>query len=406
MRIFWIILGLFSLLLAGDEILINSDPEKNHRDPDIAGDGHGHVVLVWTRQDSVSGTTQGNICLQRLNSMAEKAGPEIRVNRKPQGDQENPAVAMNASGNAVVVWSSYSDPDSMYDIKGQLLKNGDLIGGNFVINSHIAHSQSSPSVDMNDEGDFVVVWDSWLQDGGDRGVYGQRFNAEGDRVGKEFQVNHTTAFSQARPRVRYTVNGQFVVIWESWKQERATPSGYGVYGRLFDANGAKHPSEFRINSYAQDHQWQGDLCTFDDGGFAVVWCSWEQDGDDGGIYLQRFDALAQKTGPEIPVNQTTRFYQWLPRISRLASGDMAVVWSSWKQDGSREGVYARLYDRNGQAKSPEKQINLYTANFQWEPALVPTGTEELFIVWSSWAQFSDNYDVLGRKLLIHTLTTN
>ncbi len=392
----YLILILFTLLPAGEEVLINSQAEKNQRNPEIAGDGNGHIAVVWTREDSVSGTTQKDICLQRLNASLETQGGVQQVNTFTVGNQENPAVAMNHSGNTVVVWAHYSHPDSMYDIMGQLYSAAEPAGDNFLINSHIERSQTAPSVAMAADGSFIVVWESWFQDGGDRGIYGQRFDANANRIGDEFQINSTTAFSQARPRVVYTKQGKFVVIWESWNQDNTTPSGYGVFGQLFDAEARKLGDEFYVNTYTKDYQWFGDVAAFNDGGFAVIWCSWEQDGDDGGIYLQLFDSAANKVGVEIPVNKTTQHYQWLPRITKTFDDDFAVIWSSWKQDGSREGVYIRFFDRRGDAKSFETRINLTTESYQWEPVMVATGEDEIAAVWSSWAQFSDNYDIVGR----------
>jgi len=284
----------------------------------------------------------------------------------------------------------------MYDIMGQLYSAAGPIGDNFLVNSHIEHSQSAPSVAMDTDGSFIVVWESWFQDGGDRGIYAQRFDADANKVGDEFRANSTTAYSQARPKVVYTDGGKFVVIWESWNQDSTTPSGYGVFGQLFDAEAQKLGNEFRVNTYTNDYQWFGDVAGFDDGGFAVVWCSWEQDGDDGGIYLQLFDAAANRVGVEIPVNKTTQYYQWLPRVAKTTDDDFAVIWSSWKQDGSREGVYTRFFNRRGEAKSFETRINLTKESFQWEPVLVATGEDEIAAVWSAWGQFSDNYDIVGR----------
>ncbi|MBD3384612.1 T9SS type A sorting domain-containing protein [candidate division KSB1 bacterium] len=394
--IFYFILISFSFLPAGEEVLINSQMEKNQRNPAIATDGNGHIIVVWTREDSVLATTQKDICLQRLNASLDTQDDVQRVNVVSAGNQESPVVAMNRSGNTVVIWAHYSHPDSMYDIMGQLYSAAGPVGDNFLVNSHISHSQTAPSVAMAADGRFIVVWESWFQDDGDRGIYGQRFDANANRVGDEFRINSTTAFSQARPRVAYTEEGKFVVIWESWNQDSATPSGYGVFGQLFDAEAQKLGKEFRINTYSNDYQWFGDVVAFDDGGFGVVWCSWEQDGDDGGIYLQLFNAAANRVGVEIPVNKTTQHYQWLPRIAKTADDDFAVIWSSWKQDGSREGVYSRFFNRRGDAKSFETRINLTTESYQWEPVMVATGENEIAAVWSAWGQFSENYDIIGR----------
>ena len=50
---------------------------------------------------------------------------------------------------------------------------------------------------MDAEGDFVVTWTSNGQDGGNCGVYAQRYNAAGARREVKFRANLTTARTSA-----------------------------------------------------------------------------------------------------------------------------------------------------------------------------------------------------------------
>jgi Ca2+-binding RTX toxin-like protein len=58
-----------------------------------------------------------------------------------------------------------------------------------------------------------------LQDESYWGVYGQRFNASGVKVGTEFQVNTTSHDSQQQPTVAGLTDGGFVVSWEGQYQD-------------------------------------------------------------------------------------------------------------------------------------------------------------------------------------------
>ena len=57
-------------------------------------------------------------------------------------------------------------------------------------------NQRYSSVAALNDGGFVVTWSSWVQDGSDFGIYGQRFDAAGSAVGIEFQINTTTSGEQ------------------------------------------------------------------------------------------------------------------------------------------------------------------------------------------------------------------
>jgi hypothetical protein len=385
--------------LAQSEFVVNSTLKAAQRGPRIARDADGNYGVVWKSEGQVDSSSRGDIVLRFFNSNDSPITGEILVNTVTAGDQDKPAVAMNGRGDLIVVWASFTGFQSLYDIKARIFKNRAPSGDEFLVNTTTIHTQTNPAVAVDDDGNFVVVWDSWFQDGGDKGVYGRLLNSNGQPQTGEFLVNQTTAYSQARPMVKYMTDGRFVAVWESWKQDVTTPSGYGLFGRVFNMNAAPVGNEFQINTYTNDYQWFGDIEVFDDNSFVVTWCSWEQDGDDGGIYLQRFDSAGKKLGAEMPVNQTTVQYQWLPKIRKFPDQTFAVVWSSWKQDGDLEGVYARAFDSSGKPISFETQVNLYTQSFQWEPDCSTMNTNDLLVVWSSWGKTGKNdYDIIARRV--------
>lgn len=397
-KIFLVTVLMTTISLAQSEFLVNTHLDSTQRDPQIAGDGAGNYVVVWQSYNQVSPTSEGDIYFQRFNTNDQKVGVETVVNTITTKNQERPAVAMNGQGDFVTAWAAFSNIESIYDVKARLFKNNLPVGDEFIVNTTTTHSQTNPAVAMNSNGEFVIVWESWIQDGGDKGVYAQRYNADGQKVGNEFLVNTTTAYSQARPAVKYMLNGKFIIVWESWKQDIVTPSGYGVFGKIFNSTGGVLKDEFQINSYTNDYQWFGDLDVFDDNSFVVVWCSWKQDGSDGGIYFQRFDENGNKIGNETLANVTTSKYQWLPKVKKLDGKKIAIVWSSWLQDGSREGVYTAFYDENNKRYTFETQINAYTDSYQWEPDFIIKSPEEILVVWASWGQYNKDYEIIGRKI--------
>ena len=375
---------------AQTEFVVNTTVDSTQRSPRIAGDAAGNYVVVWT--------SRGNIFLQRFDAHDAPLGPETSVNVASGGDQVKPSIAMNGRGDFVVAWASFTTPDSMYDIKARLYRGNIPLGSEFLVNTYRQFSQTNPAVTMDSSGKFIVAWDSWYQDGSDRGVYAQRFDRDGNSLGNEFLVNATTAYSQARPAIKYLPNGQFAVVWESWHQDLGTQSGYGVFGRLWNVDGTPATGEFQVNTYTNDYQWFADVDAFDDNSIVVVWCSWQQDGSGGGIVLQRFDSTGQKIGNEVIVNKTTVNYQWMPKIRRRPGNGWAVIWSSWKQDGDREGVFAQFFDGDGRKTSFESQINVFTSGFQWEPDMFVSGPDEIVAVWESWGQTGADYDIIARRV--------
>jgi hypothetical protein len=144
-------------------------------------------------------------------------------------------VAVDVSGNFVVVWSSSGGDGSGSGVFGQLFTaGGSPVGSNFQVNTYTTLNQSSPAVAANLSGEFVVAWSSPGQDGGGYGVFGQRFGADGGTaVASEFRINRTTAADQFGPAMATAGSGRFVAAWSSSGQDG---SGSGVYGQRLPAS--------------------------------------------------------------------------------------------------------------------------------------------------------------------------
>ncbi|MCB0627701.1 MAG: hypothetical protein KDC43_28205, partial [Saprospiraceae bacterium] len=70
-------------------------------------------------------------------------------------------------------------------------------------------------------------------------------------TGMETQANTTTANSQQWPAAAMDANGNFVVAWESYGQEGTT---YGIYCQRFDNTGTPLGAEFRANTTTNNDQ--------------------------------------------------------------------------------------------------------------------------------------------------------
>ncbi|MGB5636523.1 MAG: hypothetical protein WBM86_27600, partial [Waterburya sp.] len=69
------------------------------------------------------------------------------------------------------------------------------------------------------DGDFIITWSSYGQDGDGNGVFAQRYNADGSPSGSEFQVNTYTTGSQNDPAVAVDGDGDFVITWSGIGQD-------------------------------------------------------------------------------------------------------------------------------------------------------------------------------------------
>ena len=60
---------------------------------------------------------------------------------------------------------------------------GNPLGPEFRVNTYTTNTQGFPSVAADASGNFVVVWSSYTQDGSTDGVFGQRYASSGALLG-------------------------------------------------------------------------------------------------------------------------------------------------------------------------------------------------------------------------------
>jgi hypothetical protein len=193
---------------------------------------------------------------------------------------------MDGAGNFVVVWQSNGQDGSGYGVYGQRYNAaGAAVGGEFAVNTTTTLNQGFPTVALDADGDVTVLWQSNMQDGSQFGVYGQRFNAAGAKVGGEFLVNAFTLNTQSLPAVRGNAAGELVAVWQSATQDG---NGFGIFGQRFSSSGARVGGEFQVNTKTFGNQAAPALAVRPDGQALVVWLGPDDSGD--GIFGQRLAA--------------------------------------------------------------------------------------------------------------------
>jgi VCBS repeat-containing protein len=214
----------------GGEFLINTTTAGNQSDPNITALTDGGFVVIWHAAQDGSGV---GVYARHYDAAGAATGSEFRVNVTTASDQQDGHVAALASGGFVAVWQSNGQDGSSNGVYGRLYDaTGAAIGGEFLVNTTTADSQINAWATGLPDGGFVVAWYSSNQDGSGTGVYAQKFDADGVAVGPEFLVNETTAGDQRRPEIHDFQDDSFIVAWNSSGQDG---SGWGVYGRKFEA---------------------------------------------------------------------------------------------------------------------------------------------------------------------------
>jgi hypothetical protein len=222
---------------------VDTVPNANDQyDSDVAGDGKGKYVVVWTGE---TGGVDSDV-FGRLFNGSTPPGSQFQVNTNATGYQGHASVARNANGDFVVVWESQPVGGDV-SIQAQLFdSSANKTGAEFQVNTTAGNPGSfafneRPDVAINDGGDVLVVWKR-----ADLSVVCRLFPKNGTPT-PETEIKATPAgVDQDEPHVAVNANGDYLVVW----QEDVPGGAIGAFGRRVDQAGTPQGTDFRINTPA------------------------------------------------------------------------------------------------------------------------------------------------------------
>jgi len=388
----YMLTGLFFASVCGAEFQVNMHTTNDQKNAAIAMDETGNFVVVWSSylQDSSSNGVFGRL----FDPDCGQLGEEFQINATSSGNQAEPAVAMDAAAGFVVVWQGPGlIEQDREDIFAQRFDpNGSPAGKEFLVNSYTDDQQLFPCAAMNDNGTFIVVWENCnTAVEGDKSICGRLFDSNGVGFGAEFLVNEE--LSPCRyPDVAADANGNFAVVWMEDK------SSNSIMGRLFDPNGAPRTAAFEISSIRFSSVTRPSIAMDDSGGFVVTW-----DGDPNlagmdDIHARLYDANGMPLGGQFLVNTTTTCAQQYPVAAMNGDGEFVIVWDCRidPNDDNQRDIFGRRFRSSGEFIGDEFRINTFELNDQRYPAVAISEAGGFVAVWQSQTQDGSRYGIFAR----------
>lgn len=204
---------------------VNSFTTGSQWFPAVAAQGAGEFVVTW-ESSGQDGSGYG-IFARRVSAAGAPTGSEIAVNSHTTSDQSRPAIAAAATGEFVVVWVSQGQDGSGEGVFGRSFDAAGVpLGVEFRVSVETLGAQREPAIAADAAGGFLVTWQSF--DGDNDGIFGRFLGASGEPASGEFQISTFTTNYQQRPAVAAAGGGDFLVVWESNLQDG---SSLGVYGQ-------------------------------------------------------------------------------------------------------------------------------------------------------------------------------
>ena len=369
-------------------------------------------------------------------------GNEIQVNTTTAGTQttdaetrgSQQAVAMDASGNYTVVWTSSGQDGGGNGVYARRFAfDGTALSGEIQVNTTTADDQHNARIVGDSAGNFAVVWSSSNQDGTASSVYFRRFAADGTALTGEIRANETATGAQSNAVIGMnTSNGDVVVAWQG-----DGPGTGSVYFRRFAADGTTLDVTDRAVSVTGGEA--NPVVAMDSTGRVVV--GWDRSNH---MYFQRYDAAGLAAGSQSQVDngfsksigstiamdeagnfalayreQNTLTGIWgkaynadgsargtwfyadtgdaiSPSISLAADGSAVVVYQK-AGDGDGTGIYARKLNASGVVQGAAILVNTATAGTQVSASVAVRDANHFVVAWSGNSAV-DSAGVLARTI--------
>lgn len=196
-------------------------------------------MIVWHSEEE-PGNEEGlyhNIRGRVFDRRGNPRGPEFLVNAALEGDQHFPDVSTDGASRYVVVWSDTAD-GARHGVRGKIYAlDGSVLTSDFVVTGSRSDRALHPAVAMNAAGVFVVIWSQFQ--GNDQVFFVRVYNAAGRPLTGPIRVNHwpVSADAEGLPDIVLDDRGYALAAWVFG----TTPGSCAVVSNVFNAYELPYP---------------------------------------------------------------------------------------------------------------------------------------------------------------------
>ncbi|MSR12984.1 MAG: hypothetical protein EXR86_00135 [Gammaproteobacteria bacterium] len=370
--------------LDGGEFRVNESTTGGQYQPDVEALANGGFVVTWYNDNYgvVQGVgTTADVYVREYDASGNALGGQLKADTgTPSGAQYEPAIAHIGSDNYVVVWRSDQPQDGsaagifqqLFGTAAELPRQANPDVGDFAGVVTFGENLVNASLQVLDSAVSVADLDSANFDGGQVQLFFvQGANNTDDQLGVVHQGNGFGQIGVAGANVSFGgttigtiaggVNGASLTITLNanatvdaveaplqrlgYGNSSSSPLASRTLGlRVSDGDGGVSDAstltvnitkeldgapvvygESQVTTYTPAEQTYPTVATLTDGSYVVAWNSDDQDGNQEGVYVQRFTAQGLALGAEFRVNSLTNGIQNYPQLASLSDGGYVVA---------------------------------------------------------------------------------
>jgi hypothetical protein len=293
-------------------------------DVQIAMDASGNALVVW-RQSEGEGVRQ-NLWFNRYAVSSGWGVPDL-VERSP-GDTFAPQIAMNASGIAMAVWRQSEDGSDLVNVMASRYEPGSGWAVPELVELNNSGDAFDPQIALHANGNAIAVWNQF--DGTRHNIWASRFTPAGQWSAPEL-IEFDDLDRAFDPQISMDASGNAIAVWEQSDGVRLN-----IWASRFD--GTRWDTAQKIETDDTDDA-RGPQVAMDASGNALA--VWEQsDGTSDSIWAARYVAGAGWRAPELLETSDTDDTEE-PQIAMNANGNAIAVWR--QSAGAVGSIFANVF---------------------------------------------------------------
>ena len=324
----------------GSAMLVETDNAGPAVSPQVAFDPSGVGVAVWLQSDGTASQIRSN------RFTAGAWGTVAVLEAVTPGASRSPQIALDASGNALVVWSRYDGTSAFDNIWANRYTAGSGWGTAGLIESDNTGAATVPQVAFDASGNALAVWQQ--SDGSRRNIWSNRFKA-GTGWGTAELIEWNNGADADNPQIAVAGNGDAVAVWQQngnsgpptriWSNRYTVGSGWGGFPALIQTD---------ISGGGTATALAPQIAMDASGNALAVWVQPDGASDNTpDIWVSRYTVgsgwgtTANHGQVRINIPGATGSPAGWPQIAIDANGNALVVW--YQSDGVNDSIWANRY---------------------------------------------------------------
>ena len=316
--------------LWGTAALLETNNTGFAYNPQIAIDADGNAIVVWWQYVGYP----SNIWSNRYTASTDSWSGAARIESNTAGNAIEPQIAIDDGGNAVVVWQQYDDVADRYDIWSNRYTASTGLWGTaeMIETDNSGWTYMTPQVAVDANGNAIAVWH---QSNGTRtNIWTNRYTASTGLWGTAAMIETDNAGDANNPQIAVDANGNAVAVWHQhdgtrtniWSNRYSASTGLWGTAALIETDDTGNANDPQVAVDAN-------------GNAMAVW--YQSDGTQTNIWSNRYTASTGLWGTAALIETDDTGNANDPQIAIDTNGNAVAIWR--QTDGTRMNVWTNMY---------------------------------------------------------------